>query len=86
MSNECKFLKDGKCTIGGNKYDCEPSSIEWFKDKMKVVEIEDVCRTGSIFGNYYIGITEEQLDALKHGKILYHFDEYGTFIGLVKGD
>lgn len=75
-------LENGRCNKYGCKYKCEPSSINWFDDNMEVIEIDQVCRKSSIFGNYFYAITKKQIEALLAGKVLYDCDEYGMFIAL----
>lgn len=53
---------------------------------MEIIEPDEICRKSSLFGNYYLSITEKELEALKSGKVLFTIDEYGVFIGLKKGD
>ena len=64
---------------------CE-SKAWWFDEELKVCEVDEVCRKDSIFGNSYYRITEEQLELLRQGKVLYDIDEYGTFIMLERSE
>ena len=82
---QCSLMNERcLCTKYGTGCKCSPSEIDWFDEPMQVCEIDEACRKGSIFGNYYFTITEEQLEALKDGKVLYVVDEYGMFIALEK--
>lgn len=74
---ECDLFRDGICC---DKYKCLPASVEWFDAKFEVIEMADVCRNGSLFGNTFFALTDEDINALKEGKVLYELDEYGTFI------
>lgn len=84
---ECDQYSMGRCKKwdewdGRNK--CRPSTESWFDppDKLEVIEVDEVCRKGSTFGNAFFKITKEQLKALEDGKVLFNLDEYGTFIML----
>lgn len=59
---------------------------KWFDDELEIIDMEDVYNKQSIFGNDFFRITDEQLNALKHGKVLHASDEYGTFIILDNAD
>ena len=82
---ECDLRdKNGRCRKFGEKSICarSVSTPEWFEDKLNECEIKRVCRLGSIFGNSFYIITDEQLEALKAGKVLFDVGEYGTFLML----
>ena len=82
---KCDILTDnGRCGKRDKRYKCKPSTIEWFNDvdEMNLCEIDQVCRNTSIFGNYYFKITNEHIEQLRKGKVIYHRDEYGMFIVL----
>lgn len=70
------------------KYDarkkCIPSDINWCDEKLKVCESNQMCRKSSIFGNFYFQLTDDDIEKLKQGKILFTVDEYGIFIGYKK--
>lgn len=85
MNPNCPLYKNGRCGRD-RRYKCKPSSIDWLREaeSMTIIEVNQMCAHGSIFGNHYIGLDLEDLEALKEGKILYHIDEYGTFIGLIE--
>lgn len=58
----------------GNGY-CEPDT------EVEKVEKKDVCKNSSIFGNYYIGLTDEQIEGLKNGDLFAKLgEEYNIFI------
>ena len=84
---ECDHYSMGICDKwaewdGRNK--CRPSTESWFDlpDKLEVIEVDEMCRRSSTFGNAFFKITKEQLKALEDGKVLFNLDEYGTFIML----
>lgn len=81
---ECDLNKDGRCRKFDARKRCTPSDASWFDeiDKLEVIEIDEMCRRSSIFGNAFFKITKEQLKALMDGKVLFNLDEYGTFIVL----
>lgn len=84
MMSECKLKSsDGHCTKWGKNRVCKPSDLSWCDEDVKMIDADRMCRYGSIFGNSYCYITEQQLEELKNGKVLYHDDgEYGIFIAL----
>lgn len=47
-----------------------------------VVDRNEVCVEGSLYGNYHFKITEEDIQALREGKVLGYVDEYGMFISM----
>ena len=51
-------------------------------DVPEEIDRKDICKNSSIFGNYYIELTDEQIDNLKSGKVygLLH-EEYNIFVG-----
>ena len=63
---------------------------EWntaFTEPIKMIDANQVGAKSSPWGNTYCYITEEQLDELKNGKVIYVDDgEYCHFIVLKKGD
>ena len=81
---ECDLYSLGKCRKLDGRQKCRPSNESWFDDpdKLEVIEVDEVCRKSSIFGNAFFKITKEQLQALSEGKVLFNRDEYGTFIAL----
>lgn len=49
----------------------------------RIVEKGEESKVSSPWGNSFCTISEEDIAALREGKVLYHFDgEYGTFIEL----
>lgn len=65
---------------------CKPSTLDWCDTCLQKCDVDRMCRKSSIFGNLYFYITDEDIKALKNGKILFHVDEYGIFIGYKKGE
>ena len=41
---------------------------------------DEMCRNYSPWGNYCYIITDDNIEALKTGRVLYDVDEYGTFL------
>lgn len=74
------------CAKWGNKNDkCKPMTIDDFcEGELTQCEMDQVCRRCSIFGNDFIIITDEDIEALKNGKVLYRIDEYGLFLVIRK--
>lgn len=59
---------------------------EWFDEELEIIDMKDVYDKQSIFGNDFFRITDEHINALKNGKVLYKLGEYGTFIILDNAD
>lgn len=83
---DCKFRDDkGRCTkYGRHPFKCGPFTVDSFSDKLNIIDMDEACKRGSIFGNSFFFITEEQIEKLRNGKVLFAIDEYGTFIALKK--
>lgn len=75
-----KYRKDGKCQTLGRDY---LDSIEQLNGSF--ITVDQMCRNCSIFGNFFIGLTLEDIERIKNGEIVHIPDEYGIFIGL-KGE
>ena len=52
----------------------------------EIIPSEDIEKNESCWGNEYASISEEDIDALRNGNVIYIFvnDEYGVFIALRK--
>lgn len=76
------------CSKWGNRgMKCKPMTMDDFREEeLDQCEIDQVCRKCSIYGNDLIVITDEDIKALKSGKILYRIDEYGLFLAYKKGE
>lgn len=60
-------------------------TVKNFDEDMGVCEMHEVKDCQSRWGNSYCYITEEQIEQLKNGKVLWNCDgEYCTFIVLRK--
>ncbi len=55
---------------------------KWFDMELEIIDISQVPKKQSLFGNSYFILTKEDVKALKRGRVLYDLDEYGTFIML----
>ena len=54
-----------------------------FDENVEMVTVKEVNDVRSRWGNSYCYITEEQVEKLKQGMVVWHDDgEYGTFIVL----
>lgn len=86
VNKKCDLYDDGKCNgyngWRGKKRKCETSTAEWFDkpSEFNAININEMCRRRSIFGNDYFVITNKQIEQLKKGKVLFYIDEYGMFI------
>jgi len=54
-----------------------------FEDELSSIAPEEIKENSSLFGNFCFGITAEQLEELKAGRVLFSRDEYGIFLALV---
>lgn len=82
---ECKLRnKKGQCTKWRKNGKCSPSNLSWCEDPAETIDIDRMCERSSIFGNEFVYITEEHIQALRDGKALYISVncEYGCFIAL----
>lgn len=71
----CKY-KRGHCD--GNGYVAPNTECE-------VINKKDMCKEGSPYGNYHIGLTDDQIELLKNGEVLAVLDEeYNIFIERTK--
>lgn len=86
MDAKCKYRKEGYCTKWRDKAKCEPSTQDWCDGRLSRCDISQMCEKSSIFGNNYFYLDDEDIEALKNGKILFYVDEYGIFIGYREGD
>lgn len=85
MNPNCPLYFDGKCGKDRRRK-CKPATREWFEygESFGIIDENDMCWRGSPFGNFYIQITNEDIEALKSGKILSFLDKYGIFVGFVE--
>lgn len=58
---------------------------DWFDEELKVIELEEVRECQSNYGNNFYKITNEQIELLEKGKVLWGGGEYGIFI-MVEND
>lgn len=83
---QCRYKRDdGSCAKHGNRRDilCKPSSIDWCDDSVEMINADEMCIFSSPWGNSCSFITEEQIEELKQGKVIYVDDgEYCHFIAL----
>lgn len=92
MENEkckgCDLYTNGSCTKWRKNGKAKPSTRDWlirdeYDEPMNFIPVERMCRKGSIFGNEYIGLTQNDIVRLKNGEIIHIPGEYGTFIGFI---
>ena len=79
----CQFYERGKCQKFIKDGRCNPSSAADLEKGFAVCDVTRMCENGSEYGNRYCGITDEDIEKLKNGDILYFVDEYGYFLGYV---
>ena len=87
----CDLYKNGHCTKWRNNGEAKPSTRDWLETYNKhdkeagFISVDRMCRKGSIFGNFYIGLTRTDIERIQAGEIIHIPDEYGMFIGFVEG-
>ena len=81
---ECSKYQNGSCTRWSKNAKCSPSASDWFEDRVSQCDINAVCEHDSFYGNDYLYVTDEDIDALKAGKVLFRVGEYGVFIAYKK--
>jgi hypothetical protein len=85
MRENCKLCKNGKCQKWVRERKCETLTTSYFDERFKVCEMEKVCEEASIYGNTFFFLTDEDIEKLKSGKVLFDIDEYGVFIAYKEG-
>lgn len=85
MRKKCSLLKNEKCHKWSKEISCTPTKISDFCERLEVCNICEVCEKSSIFGNSLFILTDDDIEALKSGKVLFNIAEYGTFIAYKKG-
>ena len=85
MRENCTLCENGKCQKWRKNGKCVPTTLSAFDKRLEICEVEEVCEKSSIFGNSCFFITDEDIELLKSGKVLFDIDEYGTFIAYKKG-
>lgn len=82
---ECVFWNNEECekySGFGKRTECKKFDIRDFDRGLYDIDMIEVCKESSIYGNRYFSITEENIEALRAGKVLCSIDEYGMFIAL----
>lgn len=75
------YLKNGLCKGDNRVCGVTKEMVEnWFDETLTPIDLLDVCHEQSIFGNDFFTITDEDIQALKSGKVLFVRDEYGIFL------
>lgn len=81
---KCNYLKQGYCNKYRKKFLCEPSTIKWFDKKPEdFIPIDQACKYSSLFGNDYIGLTQNDIERIQNGEVIHISGEYGIFIGYI---
>lgn len=79
---ECPgYMKNGCCK--GNNRPCRVTKEDiesWFDETLKPIDLLDVCRKQSVFGNNFFILTDKDIEALETGKVLFVRGEYGVFL------
>lgn len=93
INNICDYADERK-TYRNKSGWCEHKQVycdgngcpdDFFSEEVSLIEKKDVCKMGSIFGNYHIGITEEQIKQLSSGEVLGLVEEeYNIFLKKVE--
>ena len=81
---DCEYYCDGLCKKFHSKQYCRPSLTSIFDDYPdEFISKDKMCEKASIFGNYYIGLTKDDIKKLLSGEIAHIGGEYGIFIGYI---
>lgn len=83
---ECDLFHDGECKKYFKPEKCVQCDIREFSEEFSVIDMSEVCRKCSLCGNFLFSITEEDIKAMRDGKVLSFVGEYGIFIAMDKGD
>ena len=74
------------CALLDNKLNVEDFPKISFSDEIKTIDLNEIGEHVSVWGNTFATITEEHIDAMRKGKIIYVDDgEYCHFFRFVKG-
>lgn len=79
-TTKCPLYENGNCKKRNIKGRCNPVTADLFQDRFSQCNMDNVCQCCSIYGNDFFFLTDEDIDALKSGKILYCVEEYGVFL------
>lgn len=71
--NRDGYCKHKGCYCDGNGY-LSPDEV------VEPIDKKDMCKKSSLFGNFYIGLTDEQIEALKNGAVFVSYGEYNFYI------
>ena len=81
---ECNNYQNGNCTKWGANGKCDPTTIDMFEERIRQCAMDAVCEHESYYGNFYFYLTDEDIIAIKAGKVLYDRGEYGIFLAYKK--
>lgn len=73
-------LRNGQRYCKRKRVWCDGNGNQLCDEPFEVIERSEMCAKGSIFGNFYLQLTEENIEALRAGKVLFTRDEYGIFV------
>lgn len=76
-------IKNGMCAHKSCRCNGIVEKEEFFIDgyKFETIEIKDICKESSPFGNYYLRLTDADIQTIKNGGVLGVLDEeYNIFI------
>ena len=75
-------VRDGcrRCKL--KRFWCDGNGNQLCDEPFEVIERREMCSRSSIFGNYYLQLTEENIEALRNGKVLYAKGEYGVLVSM----
>ncbi|WP_128117965.1 hypothetical protein [Faecalibacterium sp. OF04-11AC] len=75
------YMENGICSGNGQACHATEEGIQtWFDETFKSCNLIDTCQNRSFFGNSFFVITDEDIEALKHGKVLFARWKYGLFL------
>ena len=84
----CKWMKGGKCIHYKRRKYCKPSDASWFNmaRPLHAIWIDRVCEYEDPAAPAFYTITDEDIQALKEGKILTVFSLSPFFIQYKEGE
>ena len=88
--HECPYSHERSDEVGrnGQRYCkrkrvwCDGNGNQLCDEPFEVIDRREMCAKSSIFGNYYLQLTEENIEALRSGKVLFVGDEYGILVSM----
>ena len=73
MRTECVWHKGGFCHRYGRVRKCRPSDGKWFLYAKKLLPLhaDQICESQNPLASDFLIMTEEEIEALKEGRVLF---------------